>query len=120
MFTEKNISDPHRHCRVLLELFLRKCGDGYRKDIGKQRFIIRELKYISNKVNRIPSASGRDMALREELNKLVLPKRFQLPLSPYMHCCGIDVNKCKVMKSKKRPLWLTFINADKEDDGKIK
>jgi hypothetical protein len=114
MFTEKNVQDPHRHCRVLLELFLRKCGDKYRKEIGKQRFIIRELSAISHIVGRIPSSSARDAALREELGKLILPKRFQLPLSPYMNCSGIEISKCKVMKSKKRPLWLTFQNADVE------
>jgi len=116
MFTEKNVQDHNRHCRVLLELFLRKCGELYRKEIGKQQFIIRELNAICKKMERVNSATSRDLLLKEELNKLVLPRRFQLPLSPYMNCCGIDVAKCKVMKSKKRPLWLSFENAD--PDGK--
>jgi hypothetical protein len=112
MFTEKNVQDSHRHCRVLLELFLRKCGEAYRKEIGKQQYLIRELSEICKKMERVNSATSRDLLLREQLTKLVLPRRFQLPLSPYMTCCGIDVAKCKVMKSKKRPLWLTFQNAD--------
>ena len=50
--------------------------------------------------------------LRAELRKLVLPARFQLPLNAYMVCSGIDIARCKVMHSKKRPLWLCFKNAN--------
>ena len=28
-----------------------------------------------------------------------------------MRCSGLDVSKCRVMNSKKRPLWLAFKNA---------
>ena len=40
---------------------------------------------------------------------------FQLPLTPKMLCHSIKVEKCKIMDSKKKPLWLVLNNAD--DDG---
>lgn len=30
--------------------------------------------------------------------------------------CGIDVSRCRVMESKKKPLWLTLKNADTGGD----
>jgi phosphatidylinositol-4,5-bisphosphate 3-kinase len=29
-----------------------------------------------------------------------------------MECSGLDIPNCRVMHSKKRPLWLTFKNAN--------
>ena len=40
------------------------------------------------------------------------PARFGLPLDPRLECCGLRVDKCKTMDSKKVPLWLVFTNAD--------
>ena len=58
------------------------------------------------KVFEVPSADQRNRLLREELGKLVLPRRFQLPLSPFMNCAGIDVAKCKVEVIRKKKLLL--------------
>ena len=41
---------------------------------------------------------------------------FKLPLSPRLEACGIVVEKCKVMDSKKLPLWLAFENPDPSGD----
>jgi Phosphoinositide 3-kinase family, accessory domain (PIK domain)/Phosphatidylinositol 3- and 4-kinase len=35
-----------------------------------------------------------------------------LPLFPERELCGLDVSKCKVMQSKKMPLWLHFDQSD--------
>ena len=40
-----------------------------------------------------------------------MPSTFQLPLNPYMVCKSINIDKCRVMNSKKRPLWLNFVNS---------
>ena len=40
------------------------------------------------------------------------PPKFQLCLSPRIECKGLRSEKCKVMSSKKMPLWLVFENAD--------
>tara|TARA_B100000795_G_scaffold268672_1_gene256145 strand:+ start:7332 stop:8351 length:1020 start_codon:yes stop_codon:yes gene_type:complete len=48
------------------------------------------------------------------LNKLQdrLPDEFSLPIDPRMMCCGVKVDKCRVMSSAKLPLWLVFENSD--------
>jgi hypothetical protein len=38
----------------------------------------------------------------------VFPPEYQLPLNPHMKVWGIDIARCKVMESKKKPLWLTL------------
>lgn len=40
------------------------------------------------------------------------PISIKLPLNPLVEVSGLYVEKCKVMKSKKEPLWLCFQNAD--------
>jgi phosphatidylinositol-4,5-bisphosphate 3-kinase len=50
--------------------------------------------------------------LRSKLDELRFPPTFTLPLNPTMRCSGLEVHSCKVMDSKKLPLWLVFRNAD--------
>ena len=50
--------------------------------------------------------------LHEELRRLALPHTFQLPLSPDVVCDGIRIEECRVMDSKKKPLWLVFNAID--------
>jgi phosphatidylinositol-4,5-bisphosphate 3-kinase len=62
--------------------------------------------------------------LRAELRRLGkapaeesgLPPTFTLPLDPTFEACGLLAEKCKVMGSAQRPLWLEFQNADPHGD----
>ncbi|GMH59411.1 hypothetical protein TL16_g02825 [Triparma laevis f. inornata] len=108
--SERHIADVRHHCRVLLELYLRNCGS-HRVSLGHQMFIVNRLEEVAQIVKK-GDPSSRNELLREELKKIVFPKSFQLPLDPYKTCRGIVVNKCKVMSSKKLPLWLTFVRED--------
>ncbi|XP_055374052.1 phosphatidylinositol 4,5-bisphosphate 3-kinase catalytic subunit beta isoform [Condylostylus longicornis] len=38
------------------------------------------------------------------------------PLNPYFRCKGVKPEKCKIMDSKMRPLWIVFENADTNGD----
>lgn len=57
-------------------------------------------------------------AMREGLEALneVLPASFQLPIDPRVEVGKILVNKCRVMDSAKKPLWLVFENAEEGGD----
>ena len=58
--------------------------------------------------------------LRAELTRLGgrsadesgLPPTFTVPLDPSFESCGLLPERCKVMGSAQRPLWLEFQNAD--------
>lgn len=66
---------------------------------------------------QIKAAGSKDerlTMLRGELPKIVFPERFQLPLSPKMVAKALIVDKCRVMSSKKLPLWLVFEGAPED------
>ena len=71
--------------------------------------LVKRLAAISAKLSSVKS--NRDHVLRELLSEVVLAPTFQLPLSPYMVCAGLNVDKCRVLGSAKAPLWLEFRNA---------
>tara|TARA_B100000780_G_scaffold259576_1_gene210724 strand:- start:1001 stop:1393 length:393 start_codon:yes stop_codon:yes gene_type:complete len=42
----------------------------------------------------------------------MLPSNSQLALDPRLRVGNLKIEKCKVMNSKKKPLWLAFDNVD--------
>lgn len=57
------------------------------------------------------NAKGGD-SLKDEIAKIDLPETFQAPFDPRITLGKLIVDKSKIMDSKKRPLWLEFVNAD--------
>jgi len=95
---------------LILQEYLRNCG-GHRRELLKQSGIIAQLYTIAMKIKQTKPEDHLKV-LRDELLNLNHPPKFTLPLSPKMEVQGIMVEKCKVMDSKKLPLWLVFENAD--------
>ena len=71
-------------------------------------FVMKRLERVAEKVILGESKSERLEILREQLRVTVLPPEFQLPLNPHSKIKGLDIFKCKVMESKKKPLWLSL------------
>lgn len=68
---------------------------------------------ILNRIRKIAAGGTKVIEiLRERLSSLKLPEKFQAPFDPSITLGKLIVDKCKVMDSKKRPLWLEFRNAD--------
>ena len=115
---------------VLLQLYLRYCGN-HRTELGHQMFVLTKLvsahsseflmrphqlppavqEEIARKVKSAQTKEDRLSTIRFELPQIVFPERFQLPLSPDLVATSLDVEKCRVMSSKKLPLWLVFKGA---------
>lgn len=72
---------------------------------------MKKLENISKKVLEMSTPEERKDTLQKELSMTVFPDEFQLPLSPFLYCKEAIVSKCRVMESKKKPLWLTFTNS---------
>jgi len=104
-----NNSIRERH-GLILEEYLKHCGS-HRIDLLKQTIVTDQLLNIALKVKKCKK-SEQVSILREELSRMTLPLRFKLPLSSVVEASGIIVEKCKVMDSKKLPLWLVFENND--------
>jgi hypothetical protein len=96
---------------VLLSEYLRNCG-AHRVRLGQQIFVMRKLEEVANHVAAQDSKRARKECLREHLQNVVWPSTFQLPVDPAMRATNVIVKKCRVMESKKKPLWLVFENAD--------
>jgi hypothetical protein len=105
-----NICERHG---LLIEEFLRRFPR--RREFFRQQFVVDELLAAAMKVKN-DSKKERLGNLRDRLKSIRFPKRFTLALNPSMECSGIEVGKCKVMDSKKLPLWLVFRNANEDGD----
>ncbi|GMI29478.1 hypothetical protein TrRE_jg5350, partial [Triparma retinervis] len=101
---------------VLLKLYVSRCGP-HRVHLRRQIQVNDTVQVIAEKVKQVPKASRSKFAA-DELQKVAhtLPPKFQLCLSPRIECKGLKSHKCKVMSSKKMPIWLVFENADKNGE----
>eukprot|EP00605_Chrysophyceae_sp_TOSAG23-4_P000003 GSChrysophyteH1.ASY1.ANO1.3.1 assembled CDS len=115
LFSSVHNTDVKRRFVALLQIYIRNC-DSHRVELGRQVFVMKRLESIAESVANGPSKSERLNILRELLQDVVLPTEFQLPLNPHLKVKGIDVDKCRVMESKKKPLWLTLHNAKDDAD----
>jgi hypothetical protein len=104
---------------LILEEYLSKVDKTQRRILENQLIVVEELLKIANVIISQPkSAKNEDLTtlLQKKLENIVLPKTFTTPLDIKTECCGIIIEKCKVMSSKKRPLKLTLKNADPSGD----
>ena len=96
----------------LLKAYVAKCGP-HRAHLRRQVTVNGLVQEIAEKIKLLPKAL-RSKTAADELKKVTgeFPAKFQLCLSPRIECKGLRADKCKVMSSKKMPLWLVFENAD--------
>jgi len=109
--SEVHNQDVKRRFVVLLQIYIRNCGS-HRVELGRQVFVMKRLETVAEAVAVGATKSDRLKILHQLLNETVLPTEFQLPLNPHLKVKGIDVDRCRVMESKKKPLWLTLYDAD--------
>lgn len=98
---------------TILYLYVIHCGP-HEDSLRKQCFVNDKIKVIADQIKTISSRERRIEAARSELEFLDanLPSKFCLCLTPRIEVRGIKSKKCKVMDSKKLPLWIVFENAD--------
>jgi phosphatidylinositol-4,5-bisphosphate 3-kinase len=104
-------NDCKKRFTILLQIYLQNCGK-HRIELGQQMFVMKRFEKVAERVCEGDSKAARLEILKVQLREIILPDEFQLPLSPHIKVSGINVDKCRVMESKKKPLWLTLINAD--------
>lgn len=109
--SEVHINNVRDRFSLILGEYLRAVDPAVRTELGHQGFVMRRLVKIAENISHAKGKHAKAM-LHEELRKLALPHTFQLPLSPDVICDGIDIEECRVMDSKKKPLWLVFNAID--------
>lgn len=106
--------DVRKRYVALLQIYLRKC-EHHRVELGHQMFVMKRLESVAEKVCAGKTKTKRLEILRETLRTVVLPPEFQLPLNPHIKIVSIVVDKCRVMESKKKPLWLVLKDSEDRD-----
>eukprot|EP00743_Colponemidia_sp_Colp-15_P005837 GILK01006272.1.p1 GENE.GILK01006272.1~~GILK01006272.1.p1 ORF type:complete len:1076 (+),score=202.77 GILK01006272.1:69-3230(+) len=101
---------------LLLEQYLKRCG-AHRNELSVQDMLLKKLlkaAYLMH--DKTIKKEDKLRVLHESLEKIneSLVRPFTIVLSPRMQGSRIIVEKCKSMRSKKKPLWLVFENADED------
>lgn len=102
---------------VILEAYL-KGSQEHIPILLKQISCLDELKKVSEQAKKFNKDKGR-MVLQQHLNNAFIKQKIEdvlSPLNPSFRCRSIKVDKCKVMDSKMRPLWIVFENSDLHGD----
>ena len=102
---------------LYLEVFLSKISEPLYKIFKDEDYLLKELVKIAINAKKKVPKEERDKIFKSDLekinNELVSKKReISLPLNFKYRIKGINYEKGRIMKSKKKPLWLTFKNAD--------
>ncbi|XP_062248724.1 phosphatidylinositol 4,5-bisphosphate 3-kinase catalytic subunit gamma isoform isoform X1 [Platichthys flesus] len=98
---------------VILEAYLLGCGQAMLDSFAQQVQVVEALQEVALTIKRLypdktdlpPTAP---IKLQELLRNCNLPNEFLLPFDPRIKAGMILLDKCKVMASKKKPLWLEF------------
>ncbi|KAH8409752.1 hypothetical protein KR222_004019 [Zaprionus bogoriensis] len=99
---------------LLLEAYLKGCKQ-HVKPLRKQLEVLEKLKHGSV----IAKKAGGKEKVRNELQKFLqnehnngVFQNIKNPLNPSFRCSRVTPDKCKVMDSKMKPLWVVFENVD--------
>ncbi|XP_055045163.2 phosphatidylinositol 4,5-bisphosphate 3-kinase catalytic subunit gamma isoform isoform X1 [Misgurnus anguillicaudatus] len=104
---------------VLLEAYLIGCGKAMLTEFQRQVQVVKCLHNAAltvkslypDKTDLPPTAPQK---LQELLEECGLPSNFQVPFDPRVRAGTIILKECKVMASKKKPLWLEFCCTESE------
>ncbi|XP_047459401.1 phosphatidylinositol 4,5-bisphosphate 3-kinase catalytic subunit gamma isoform [Mugil cephalus] len=98
---------------VILEAYLLGCGQAMLDSFAQQVQAVEVLQEVTVVIKRLypdktdlPSTAP--LRLQELLRNSDLPNDFLLPFDPRIKVGSVLLDKCKVMASKKKPLWLEF------------
>lgn len=105
---EIHFPDVHHRYGVLLDTYLRFCARSQRIQLGHQVFVMNKLADIHQLVKQKGSLEEKNKALRETLQETMFPNEFVLPLDPTKRLCGVVPERCRVLGSKQKPLYLVF------------
>ena len=115
LYNELHLPIVQERFGLLLTVYLMRVGR-YRENLRKQVMLNNSLQEIAKDLKLEPSKAKRLEYAREtlaEFNAVLIEQGpFSLCLSPKILLRSIRVQKCKVMESKKMPMWLVFENVD--------
>ncbi|XP_014350198.1 phosphatidylinositol 4,5-bisphosphate 3-kinase catalytic subunit gamma isoform [Latimeria chalumnae] len=107
------------HFAVILEAYLMGCGKSMLEGFSTQvqlveclHQVVTDIKKIIPEESNLPASAAAQ--LQERLKMADLPQDFLVPFDPRIKAGTILLNNCKIMASKKKPLWLEFTCSETE------
>ncbi|XP_055503911.1 phosphatidylinositol 4,5-bisphosphate 3-kinase catalytic subunit gamma isoform-like [Leucoraja erinacea] len=105
---------------VTLEAYLLACGQTLLQDFQRQVHLASSLGHVATSLKAVIAEKGdvpsnAAALLHELLRQADLPQNVVAPYNPSLRVGRILVEQCKVLPSKKKPLWLEFTPADLSD-----
>ncbi|XP_028680556.2 LOW QUALITY PROTEIN: phosphatidylinositol 4,5-bisphosphate 3-kinase catalytic subunit gamma isoform [Erpetoichthys calabaricus] len=102
---------------AILEAYLLGCGKAMLSAFRKQVQLVDSLHKVATEIKKlIPEKSdlpaNAALKLQEMLQNADIPQEFLVPYDPRIKAGKLVVERCKVMASKKKPLWLEFTCGD--------
>ncbi|XP_030764150.1 phosphatidylinositol 4,5-bisphosphate 3-kinase catalytic subunit delta isoform-like [Sitophilus oryzae] len=98
---------------LILEAYCRGSQENI-PDFQKQLKFVEKLKSLSDIVSKRKDKEKARAAVKEYLSTCGEIDNLRSPLDPGIRCNSIKVERCKVMDSKMKPLWIVYESSDKE------
>lgn len=115
------IEEPYFQERfgLLLEQFVRKCGPVH-ETLLFEDYLIKHLEQLAKTIARWGEEDKESLLpyLWAELDSIneEMPEHYPLAFNPKVRVSRIKVEECKIMKSKKKPLYLVFEGYETTED----
>ncbi|KAF0696753.1 Aste57867_12512 [Aphanomyces stellatus] len=93
--------------RLLSTQYLCHCGT-YRLELYQSMYVMRFLQTVATQVKAAPTKAAGLEILHTQLGRAIVPDCFQLPLHPNVFYTAFVTEKCRVMDSAKKPLFLSL------------
>ncbi|KAA6402547.1 MAG: putative Phosphatidylinositol 3-kinase 1 [Streblomastix strix] len=103
---------------IMIQEYLKGCG-AHRKALLHQTHVKESLLRIAKNVCMAPKELGKEVLLKG-LKQISLPETFNLPMMPDFEAIGINSGRCRVMDSKKKPLWLNFVGKEERREAQAR
>ena len=116
---EMSNPDVQKKFGLYLEVFLLKINKVLFDIFKEENDLLKKLVVIAEKCKLNIPKEERKKNFKSDIEALNLEldnKEISLPLNFKYRIKGLIPEKCRIMKSKKLPLWLTFVNADEKGD----
>lgn len=105
---------------LILKAYLKVCGQHF-AELAQQHDVQELLISVARSAQKMKNASKADRtaharAAVAQINERIT-QSFQLPLDPRMRAARFNPEGCRIMSSKKRPLWISLESVDPPECG---
>lgn len=112
-YLSSEMDDPifNKRFELMMQIYLENIDYAIRQDL----FAVSDLFDALIKIAKQSYDHNNESYLHRSLYDVKVPKQFHLPTSSCAVINKLVVEKCRILNSKTRPLWLTFVTNDDQE-----